>query len=521
MLVTYADTLLAADEAPLTTLRRFVVDDLAGAFSAVHLLPFFPFSSDDGFSVVDFEAVRPEVGTWDDVEALADEVELMFDLVLNHASVGSAWFAELVADVEPGRRWFVTAEPDDDLDSVVRPRSAPLLRPTDTAAGRRHVWCTFSHDQADLDWSQPDLLCEMLRIVGRYLRSGARYLRLDAVAYVWKRPGTPCMHLQQTHELVKLLRTLVEARAPGSVLITETNVPNTQNLRYFGHGDEAHVIYNFSLPPLVLHALLAGRSEHLRTWMMSMPAARDGTAYLNFLSSHDGIGLRPAEGLLDDADIDAVIDTVSAGGGLVSYYDSPSGPRPYELNTSLFDALGQTFHGDEAWHLERFVCAHAIMLAIEGIPALYIHSLLATKGDPQLVAATGRNRSINRRQLRLDDVREALADPGDPRAQAFAAITTLLELRGTHPAFHPNATQFTLHLGQSLFGCWRQSRDRLRSVFAVSNVTAEPVDLRIDQLNLVITEEWVDLLSGQPVRHDDDRLALVPYQTVWITNTAS
>ncbi|MEO1060124.1 MAG: sugar phosphorylase [Actinomycetota bacterium] len=518
VLITYGDTITAEGEAPLATLHRFVAQRLDGCCSVVHVLPLFPYSSDDGFSIVDYRVVRDDLGDWDDVSELADAPGLMIDLVLNHCSAGSAWFGQFERGEEPGRSYFVTADPDDDVTQVVRPRTLPLLRPTATPEGERLVWCTFSHDQVDLDWSNPELLCDMLGVLRRYLDVGARFLRLDAVAYVWKRPGTRCIHLPETHELVKLIRTLVDAAAPGTVLVTETNVPNRENLKYFGHGDEAHVIYNFSLPPLVLDALWTGHSRHLATWMMSMPPARDGTAYLNFLASHDGVGLRPAEGLLEPDEVDRMVDTARAAGGMVSTFDTPSGPKAYELNLSLFDALARTHAGPDEHHLARFTCAHAIMLAVEGIPAVYVHSLLGTPNDVEAVEDRGHHRAINRSQLRLDEVDAAL-DGGGVRAAAFRSLRHLLTERAKHSAFHPNATQFTLHLGDELFGCWRQARDRSSSVFAVSNMTAHSVVLPLSELNLTVTDTWTDLLSGAPISHESDEVVLGPYASVWIASS--
>ncbi|MEM9712318.1 MAG: sugar phosphorylase [Actinomycetota bacterium] len=518
VLITYGDTITSPDEAPLATLRRFVAERLGDCCTAVHVLPLFPFSSDDGFAIVDYHAVRDDLGDWPDVAAIAATPGLMIDLVLNHCSSRSDWFGQFERGEEPGRSYFRTAEPDDDLSAVVRPRALPLLRETETTEGLRHVWCTFSHDQVDLDWANPDLLCEMLGVMRRYLDVGTRFLRLDAVAYVWKRPGTGSIHLPETHEIVKLIRTLVDAAAPGTVLVTETNVPNRENLKYFGQGDEAHVIYNFSLPPLLLDALWSGHSRHLSTWMMSMPPARDGSAYLNFLASHDGIGLRPAEGLLEPDEVDRMVDTARSTGGLVSTFDSPTGPRPYELNLSLFEALSRTHDGPDEHHLARFTCAHAIMLALEGIPAVYVHSLLGTPNDHAAVEDRGHHRAINRSRLTLVEVEAALDGTGT-RAAAFRAIRHLLRVRSEHPAFHPNATQFTLHLGSDLFGCWRQARDRSSSVFAVSNVTANPVTLPLSALNLTVTDTWTDLQSGLVLDVDDETIGLEPYASRWIAST--
>lgn len=517
LLITYGDSIRGEDEAPLATLARFHGDHLRDAVSMIHVLPFCPSSSDGGFAVVDYLTVDEDLGNWEDIATLGEQATLMGDLVLNHTSSQSEWFTQFTEGSAPGRDYFVTESPDADLSAVVRPRTHPLLRPTETSDGLRHVWCTFSHDQCDLDFSNPEVLLEFLTIIDAHLRAGVRVIRLDAVAYLWKRPGTRCIHLPETHLVIRLLRALLALRCTDARVITETNVPNRENLTYFGNGQEAHAIYNFSLPPLLLDALVQGRSEHLQTWMMSMPPAPVGTAYLNFMASHDGIGLRPAEGILSAAEVDALANVVRGRGGWVSTYASADGERPYELNVSLFDALA----ADDGLDVERFLCAHAIVLALEGVPAFYIHSLLATPNDAEAVARTGQARSINRSKLTLSEVNDLLTDPDSGRGRVFRELTTLMALRRQQPAFHPNATQFTLSLGPSLFGFWRQSLDRTQSIFAIHNVTSETVDLPLAELNLIATDSWYELISGEVVVDLAGTLRLPPYACAWLSNPES
>lgn len=516
--ITYGDTLTSPGDKPLATLARFVADHLADAVSTVHVLPFFPSSSDFGFSVIDYHAVAERLGTWDDLGTVADHADLMIDLILNHTSAESAWFRQFLAGEAPGKDYFIEIDPDADLSAVVRPRALPLRREVETVDGVTDVWCTFSPDQVDVDFSNPDVLLEYLRITDRYLRAGGRFIRLDAVAYVWKTIGTSCVHLPQTHEIVKLLHTLLFARAPEAVIITETNVPNRENLSYFGQRDEAHMIYNFSLPPMIVHALLQGSAEALRRWMMSMPPAPLSCAYLNFLASHDGMGVRPAEQLLSDDQIDALVEVAHQRGGLHSSYSASGGARPYELNISLFDLLAGLPGAEPSFQVERFVCAHAIMFGLEGIPAVYIHSLLATPNDRETADKTGIHRTINRATLDLDTVLADLADPTTDRARVFGELTRLLRIRAHQPAFHPNGVQFTLHLPDSLFGFWRQSKDRSQSMFAVHNVTDGPQTFALSDLNLIATDPWCDLLSGRLLTDTAEAFELAPYGSAWITN---
>ncbi|MFH0910728.1 MAG: alpha-amylase family glycosyl hydrolase, partial [Planctomycetota bacterium] len=298
VLITYGDTIRRADEKPLRTLRRFLEERLTGVVNTVHILPFFPYSSDDGFAVTDYRTVRPELGRWQDIRAIGARFRLMFDLVLNHASVRGPWFQDYLNGILPGRRYFLERDAGEDLSQVVRPRSSPLLTEVLTPLGPRRIWTTFGADQADLNFANPDVFFEMLDILFLYLSMGAGMIRLDAIAYLWKEPGTPCIHLPQTHEIVKLLRDILSYVSPQAILVTETNVPHAENVSYFGAGDEAHMVYRFGLPPLVLHALRSGSARPLTRWAEGLSAPPEGCAFLNFTASHDGIGLRPIEGIL-------------------------------------------------------------------------------------------------------------------------------------------------------------------------------------------------------------------------------
>ncbi len=342
VLITYADMVQGEEGTPLAAFRKLCAERLKGAISTIHLLPFFPWSSDDGFSVIDFREVEQSYGNWEDIRALGSEFALMFDLVLNHCSVQSSWFKDYVSGVEPAANYFVEAEPELDFTAVVRPRSSPLLSPIETRSGERHLWTTFSDDQADLNWRCPDLLFEFLDIIMLYLSMGCRILRLDAVAFLWKEIGTDCLHRPQTHEVIKLLRDFLDVVAPETILLTETNVPHEENVSYFGKGDEAHLVYQFSLPPLLLHGLLEGSSRHLTEWASQLAPPPKGCSYLNFTASHDGIGVRPLEGILSPDEVRQLATKIEGRGGHVSMRSGTDGKEvPYELNVTYFDALGE------------------------------------------------------------------------------------------------------------------------------------------------------------------------------------
>ncbi|MDA7629225.1 sugar phosphorylase [bacterium] len=505
-LITYGDSILGEDK-PLVVLKKFINDHLAEAVDTVHILPYFPWTSDDGFAVSDYLSVNPPLGDWGDIEAIATDYRLMSDLVVNHCSTSHEWFRQYERGEEPGASFFVEASPSDDLSAVTRPRTSPLLRPT----GDKHVWCTFGHDQADLNFAEPRLLIELIKIIRTHLEHGVSIFRLDAIAFAWKEIGTNCINLSQTHELVRLFRTLIEHVKPDAVLITETNVPNRENLSYFGNFNEAHSIYNFSFPPLLLHGLTTGSCLYLRRWIMSMPPAMLGTTYFNFLASHDGIGLRPAEGLLSNEEIDELVDAMKENGGRVSGRTLPDGSvRPYEINISLYDAFG----GNE----DRFLCAHTILLALEGMPAFYIHSLLGTRNDYAKAEASGHSRHINRHQWDLGELETALDDPENPHARTLSKLKALIKIRTEQPAFHPNATQFTLHLGDEIFGFWRQSLNRSQNIFCLHNITGTEQTIPLGSVNLVATDDWMDLLSGEDLAHDTSELVFAPYQSMWLAS---
>ncbi len=519
VLISYGDSVVSDPEPPLRTLKSVLDKWCKGTITAVHILPFFPYSSDDGFSVINYTQVNPSLGDWSDIEAISRGYDLMSDLVINHCSSRSRWFENYKAGLEPGKGYFIEAEPSSDLSAVVRPRTSPLLKPVRTVAGDKHVWCTFSHDQVDLNFANPDVLLEMVGVIRKYLEHGVRIFRLDAVAFLWKRIGTQCVHLDETHAVIALLRVLIEEYSSDAVIITETNVPNTENLSYFGGGREAHAVYNFSLPPLVLHTMMSGDSSALRAWQTRMPPAKTGNFYFNFIASHDGIGLRPVEGLLPANKITELVEVMESFGAKISWRSGEDAkPQPYEINVALFDAMKGTLKGEDEYQIQRFICAHAIMFALEGVPGLYIHSLFAAENDVDRFELSGQNRSINRHRWSLDLLNAKLEDQESHHKVVYHAMRSLIEIRGQQPAFHPNAAQYTLSLGKQVFAFWRQSIERDQSIFCLNNISDQAILIDADELNLISEQSWHDLISGAVFEESIFKLELRPYQTIWLTN---
>ncbi|MDX1667925.1 MAG: sugar phosphorylase [Limnobacter sp.] len=517
-LITYGDSIASPKEKGLKSLHRFFDEHLKEWFTGVHILPFHPFTSDDGFAVSDFETIREDLGDWSDIAKLSENCRVMGDLVVNHISSEHPWFTSFLEGTTPGIHYICTANPDRDISQVVRPRSHPLLQVFETRLGQRSVWCTFSRDQVDLNFSNPDVFLEMLRIVLNYVRQGIRTIRLDAVGFIWKEENSSCISLPQAHWIVQAMRAAVTAVHPDVQFITETNVPLPENLSYFGDQDEAHMIYNFSLAPVLAHAILSGQSSALRKCLTQMPSSPAGCAFFNFTASHDGIGLRPAENLLTDIEIARLIDHSVKMGGEVTYRQTQDqGLKAYEMNVTLASLLRESFDHENKKGLERFILSQAIAMAIEGIPAIYIQSIFACLNDRTGFEKTGMARRINRKQWGFDEAVHALNE--EPRSSsAFRQLTSLLAIRQGQPAFHPNATQYTLNLGPHLLGVWRESLLKDQNIFCVFNLSSDPRTLILDQLNLIVTHQWHDLISHKVIEDGQSEVQLAPYQMMWISN---
>ncbi len=441
VLITYGDQVLRSGQLPLQTLNSFLHPHLKEIVSSVHILPFFPYSSDDGFSIIDYRLVNPVIGRWEDITEIASDFRLMVDAVVNHISVKSDWFQGYIQGDRHYQNHFISVDPDTDLSMVVRPRDLPLLTPFDTHSGQLYVWTTFSADQADLNYGNPEVLLAIIDVLLFYIRQGTQLIRLDAIAFLWKEIGSASIHLPQTHAIIQLMRTIVDAIAPWVYLITETNVPHRENVSYFGDGNnEAHLVYQFALPPLVLHTLLTGDAASLTAWASELETPSRNTTFFNFLASHDGIGLRPAQDFLSGRDIDRLVEWTEECKGGVSYRRVGEVERtPYELNITYFDALRDPDSADTPsprW-IARFICSQAIMLSMAGIPGIYFHSLFGSRNDLMGVEATGRLRSINREKFQADDLAQKLSDPTNTASQVYRAYCRLVVARKRHPAFNP------------------------------------------------------------------------------------
>jgi len=520
VLITYADQFRRGGEKPLKTLLDVALRLFYPNISSIHLLPFYPYTSDDGFSVADYLSVHPDFGDWQDIRDLSKNFRLMFDAVVNHTSVSHEWFQRFLSGDPQYQDFYITADPSDErLKWVVRPRALPLLTEFQSKDGIIHVWTTFSADQVDLNYSNPKVFQKMTGVLLDYVRYGAQFIRLDAIAYLWKEIGTTCIHLPQTHWIIQFWRCLLSEVAPYAKIITETNVPHQENVSYFGDGmNEAHMVYNFALPPLVLHTVQTQNTRYLTRWASDLQTPSDQTAFFNFLASHDGVGINPVRGILTDTEIDQLVTRIQKLGGLVSYKANPDGSRsPYELNVNFFDAMGDPESPlTEEEMIGRFLTAHAVLLSMKGLPAIYVHSMIGSRGWKEGVNLTGANRTINRQKLAAEEVLAEIENPAGRRAKIWSGLSRMLSVRRKEAAFHPLAEQKVSLVDERIFGLIRLDPRSNRTVFCVHNFSKDEVFVELpDSIN-----RWKDLLSSR--EEEFTRLVqLSPYQHRWLVQSAS
>ncbi|MGA7143052.1 MAG: alpha-amylase family glycosyl hydrolase [Desulfobacterales bacterium] len=513
-LVTYGDTLNKTGEAPLETLCDFAESRFKDVFSTIHILPFFPYSSDDGFSVVDFFAVNPELGDWKDIQRLGRVFRLMFDLVLNHVSSKSAWFKNYLDEKSRYEDLAIEVDPSTDLSLVTRPRSLPLLtRFHKTSGDTVYVWTTFSADQIDLNYKSVDVLEKMVNVLLFYMKKGAAVIRLDAVAYLWKDIGTSCIHLRQAHQVVQLFRKILDLAAPDSLLITETNVPHQENVSYFGDGkNEAQMVYNFTLPPLLLYTFVREDAGALSRWAECLRIDSPDNTFFNFTASHDGIGVRPLEGILARDEIEKLMGIVKKNGGDVSYKRDPDGSNsPYELNITYVDALLNLENNNDPWHIPRFLASQAIQLVLPGVPAIYIHSILGSRNWTEGVRRTQSKRAVNREKLRVDDVLSQLKDPETFRSRIFYPFIHMIKTRREQSAFHPKADFEILHIDPKVFVVVRRSM--AQTIYTVTNISSGRAEVSLSDAKA--PSRMTDLITGDVFRAD--AITLAPYRFLWLS----
>ncbi len=528
VLITYGDLIEREGWKPLEALTDVAEANRQFGINTIHLLPFFPYSSDRGFSIIDYEEVDPQLGSWDDIEKVGLKYELMFDGVFNHISSKSRWFQEFLNGNPRYQDYFIKfstrkALPEDYRRLILRPRTTSLLTGFDSIRGRQYVWTTFSPDQIDLNFQNEEVLLRIVEILLLYVRRGADIIRLDAVTYMWCELGTSCALLEESHILVRLFRAVLNVVAPQVALITETNVPHADNISYFGNGsDEAQMVYNFALPPLVLQAFQTEDVRHLSEWAASLDPVSETATYFNFLDSHDGIGLLPVRGILEPEEIEEMIQRAQRNGALISYrVDSDGNKSPYEINTTWFSALNRADSGESVERqVDRFLASRSIALALMGVPGIYLPSLVGSKNDTDAVLEGGEARSINRSALDEAVLKEKLSDPGTAAHKIFCTFGRMIRVRVQTPAFHPNSAQEILTGNSAVFSILRIPERRNQAVLALTNVSDRVQSVCFSlEAHDIRANEWKDLLSEGGVSGSDGTLSveLKPHQVCWLT----
>ena len=527
ILITYGDLIREEGASPLTTLSKFCGLYLKQTINTLHILPFFPYSSDRGFAIEDFETVDPELGSWKDIEDLASRYKLMFDGVINHVSSKSRWFQRFLDGTPHYKDFFISYDSYDDLTSeersaIFRPRTTDILTKFHTIDGEKHIWSTFSKDQIDLNYKNPEVLVRVIEILLLYARKGAVIIRLDAVTFLWANPGTSCANLEETHMIVKVFRDILDLVAPHVSIITETNIPHEDNISYFGNGsDEAHMVYNFALPPLVLHTFYTKDTTRLNEWAESLKPVSETTSYFNFLDSHDGVGLMAVKDLLSHDEIKFVIQRAREHGGYVSYKTDKDGlDVPYEINITWFNALCRedgTVKTD--LQVEKFIASRAMALALQGVPGIYLHSFFGTHNDIDAISCPVSKREINRKELDYNILTKAIEDPDTLTSKIIRKLNTLISLRTKQSAFHPNGAQKILKVRPEIFALLRTSPNEDQYILSLINITDDEIQIAIPLKEVqIFKQEWYDLIRQDKHTFEDENISLTlkPYDVVWL-----
>ena len=515
IVISYGDNIYSSQSSSMKIFQKFFQKNLEKLFDTIHFLPFYPSSSDSGFAVKDHYQIDKKIGNWSDLKKISKSKKIMADVVINHASARGLWFKNFLKRKKPGKDYFLTVNSKFNTSKVVRPRDHKLLKKIKIFEKNDYLWRTFSPDQIDLNFKNPSVLLRFIKIIIYLINNGVTIFRLDAIAYLWKQNGTECINLSQTHEIIKLLRVVTSLLNVQTLIITETNLPEKENLSYFGKNNEANWVYNFSLPPLLIHAFLFENSSHLNQWSRKLPSTKHGNCYLNFIASHDGIGIRPTEGILNEKTLSSFLKRLKKNGSKFSYRKVQNkSKKVYEANITVFDALKKSdFDPKGLFFLERYISAHAIMVSFEGVPAVYFNSLFGKSNDEAKYIITGNNRDVNRYKWNFNNINTKLRDKKSKQSIFYRNIGALLEIKRKQKAFHPNASRFNINLGPKIFCFKRISKDKKQSIICMTNLSS-----KIQTLNFKRIGSYRDLLNSNLKFIEGTSLTLKPFQTVWLTN---
>jgi sucrose phosphorylase len=515
LVICYGDNINSNQKSSIQVFQNFFRKNLKKYFNAIHFLPFYPSSSDSGFAVKDHYKIEKRIGNWSDIKKISKSSHVMADIVINHSSARGLWFKNFLKKKRPGKDYFLTVNSKFNTSKVVRPRDHKLLKKIDIFRKSDYLWRTFSADQIDLDFKNPSVLLRFIKIMVHLVSNGVTIFRLDAIAYLWKKNGTNCINLKQTHEVVKLLRLISNLLNVETIIITETNLPEKQNLSYFGKNDEANWIYNFSLPPLLIHAFLFENSSYLNKWSKNLPNTKFQNSYLNFIASHDGIGMRPTEGILNERSLNNFLKRLKKNGSKFSYRKVQNkSKKVYEANITVFDALKKSDTDPNGkFFLERYIAAHAIMISFEGVPAIYFNSLFGKSNDEAKYVITGNNRDINRYKWNYENIIKKLNDKNSKQSIFYQNLGKLLEIKRKQKAFHPYAQRLNINLGSKLFCFKRTSLDKKQTIISITNCSS------VDQYPKLGKkyDKWKNIINPK-INSSNKFLKLKPFETMWLSN---
>ncbi|MEO1202112.1 MAG: sucrose phosphorylase, partial [Pseudomonadota bacterium] len=431
-LITYVDRLSGGG---LADLEALLSGPLAGLFGGVHVLPFyFPIDgADTGFDPIDHLAVDRRLGDWGSVKALAAVCPVMADVIVNHISAASPQFRDYLANGDASRfaNMFLTRDkvfPEgasaEDLARIYRPRpSSPFVSLTLGDGGERAFWATFTEQQIDLDIRDANAIAYIRGILEKLAANGVTMVRLDAIGYAVKTPGTSCFMTPETYAFVDEVTGY--ARELGLEVLAEIHAHYEQQVEVAKHVD---FVYDFALPPLVLHSIFECDATALKAWFEISPRNA-----ITVLDTHDGIGVMDVgpdrmdpttRGLIAPEHIDSMVEQIHANSGGVSRRASRADVGNldlYQVNCTYYDALG----GDD----EAYLLARLIQFFAPGVPQVYYMGLFASHNDEQLLERTSAGRDVNRHFYSHEEIDERL------RAPVVKSLAALIRFRNAHPAF--------------------------------------------------------------------------------------
>ena len=513
MVISYGNSITDGNIKSLKAFNKFFKKYLNNSFNTIHFLPFYPSSSDSGFAVKDHYKIDPRLGSWSNINSISKNASIMADLVINHSSARGLWFSNFLKNKSPGKDYFFTVDKKFNSSKVIRPREHKLLKKIKLFDKNRYLWRTFSPDQIDLNFQNPKVLMRFIKIILNLISHGVKIFRLDAIAYLWKQNGTSCINHQKTHNIIKLIRAICDLLKTKTIIITETNLPEKENLSYFGNNDESNWVYNFSLPPLLVYSLLFEDSSKITKWSMSLPKTKKGNHYLNFIASHDGIGMRPVEGILEKNKQKKLLKRLEANGSEFSYRKiHGKGKKVYEANITLFNAFKKSdFDKNGKFYFERYFAAHTIMMSFEGIPAIYFNSIFGNSNDNSKFIISGNKRDLNRYRWNKTKLENHLKDKNSKQYKFYKKMTLLIKIRKNQKAFHPDAPRKTLNLGKNFFGIKRTSVDKKQSIICITNITS-------DKQTIVLNKDILKgkNLLGEKLQVNGKNIELLPFQTIWL-----